>query len=158
MLQLNEFSKAPLSARISRWSPNMKAFFLLSIDRRFAVSIFVMRRRAKFNENSARKQLVARTIALPFGFLLCQTTPFVPPFFLHFDNWTIYQINGWHRSDLVFPSVKDVDLWNSNQSIFLGRNKVDGADLGAFVKYPFLHWNVFFTFLIDCLVRTLIFE
>lgn len=83
VLQLNEFSKAPLSTRISRWSPNMRIFFLLSIDRRFAVSIFVMRHSPREIQRKFRKQFAARTIALSFRFPLHSTTPFVlpPPFF-----------------------------------------------------------------------------
>lgn len=83
----------------------------------------------------------------PFWFHLCSTTPFVP-FFLHFDNWAIYRINRWHRSELVSSSVKSVDrLWNSNQSIFLERNKIGGADLGACeMPIPLLEFLFFHPF------------
>jgi len=78
--------------------------FLLSIDRRFAVSIFVMRRRAKFNENSGSSLRLAQLLTLLVSSLPDHALR--PPFFLHFDNWAIYRINRWHRSDLVFSSVK----------------------------------------------------
>lgn len=150
MLQLNEFSKALLSVRISRWSPNMKAFFAVDRYRRFVVSIFVMKRRAKFNEilqafrgsgNCSFWPHLFPTSLFPFLF-----------FSIHSNNWVIYWINKWHRSNLVFSSGKD-RLWSFDRSIFPERNKI--VPVFKFLKCSFpcsLGLLSFFLFLFNRLI------
>jgi len=95
----------------------------------------------------------------PFWFHLYPTTPFVLLFFLHFDNWAIYRINRWHRSDLVFSSVKSRPSLKF-RSIGLFRAEQDRRWRSRCFRNSILYRNSFFFFidLIDCLIRTLIFE
>lgn len=161
MLQLNEFSKAPLSVRISRWSPNMKAFFC-SIDIDDSSFQYSLRGVA---QNSMR---------IPEAFcgscncssLWSHLFPtlrvfFVSFFFLHFDNWVIYRINGWHRSNLVFKRGTGGTVFKIPiNRFFLVRNEIGDANFKVFEMLIFLLEFLFFFHSLNRLFcrRTLIFE
>lgn len=141
-----------------------KLFFSLNRYRRFVVSIFVTRRyeASRKIQWEFRKHFAVRAIALPFGLISSQLCAFsLSLFFLHFDNWVIYRINGWHRSNLVFKRGTGGTVFKIPiNRFFLVRNEIGDANFKVFEMLIFLLEFLFFFHSLNRLFcrRTLIFE